>query len=70
MTLEIVVYIAHVHCSFKDHFVYQLHWTLLCIVCTLLRGRWAVLIDALQSTLDNGYACFSMATVTLAMVLH
>ena len=28
-----------------------------------------MLIDALQSTLDNGYAYFNMATVALAMVL-
>ena len=70
MTLEIVVYIAHVHCSFKGHFVYQLHWTLLCVVCTLLRGRWAVLIDVLQSTLDNGNAWLHVATLTLAMEVH
>ena len=70
MTLEIVVYIAHVHCNFKGHFVYQLHWALLCVVCSLLRGRWAVLIDVLQSTLDNGYAWLHMAILTLAMEVH
>ena len=70
MTLEIVVYIAHVHCSFKGYFVYQLHWTLLCVVCTLLRGRWAVLIDVLQSTLDSGNAWMRVATLTLAMEVH
>ena len=70
MTLEIVVYTAHVHCSLKGHFVYQLHWTLLCAVCTLLRGRWAVLIDVLQNTLDNGNAWLHVATLTLAMEVH
>ena len=70
MTLEIVVYIAHVQCSFRGHFVYQLHWALRCIVCTLLRGRGAALIDVLQSTLDNGNAWVHMAILTLAMEVH